>query len=259
MGLPASNFDNYKDNYNRVLIWWSAGITSAVAAKITLDMYRNSPVDVEIIYCDTGSEHPDNMRFLKDCERWYGHPIKILKSKKYSDIFDVFKKTRYLVGPAGARCTTELKKLVRKEYEKPTDLQVFGFDNSEDKRIQRFVANNFDVRLFLPLVQARVTKEECLEIVKDAGIKLPQMYKEGFRNNNCIGCVKASSIPYWGMIREKFPEVFKKMAKIEEELGISIIRVMKNGKKQKLFLKDLGPVDKKVKPLLPDLSCGMFC
>jgi hypothetical protein len=75
---------------------------------MALEAYPDMPA--LIAYCDTGSEHPDNKRFLADCENWFEHEIKVVKSKKYRDIWDVFTKTRYLVGPKGARCTTELKK-----------------------------------------------------------------------------------------------------------------------------------------------------
>jgi 3'-phosphoadenosine 5'-phosphosulfate sulfotransferase (PAPS reductase)/FAD synthetase len=86
---------------SRVIAWFSCGVTSAVAAKLTLEKYP----DAVVAYCDTGSEHKDNVRFLKDCERWLGKKVQVLKSKKYKDIWDVFEKTKYLAGVNGARCT----------------------------------------------------------------------------------------------------------------------------------------------------------
>jgi hypothetical protein len=49
------------------------------------------------------------------------------------------------------------------------------------------------------------------------------MYKLGFHNNNCIGCVKGG-MSYWNMIRKHFPEEFDKMAKLERELGRSCLK-----------------------------------
>ena len=48
--------------------WWSAGITSAVACKIALEMYEN----VRLYYIKIGTAHKDNERFMADCEKWYG-------------------------------------------------------------------------------------------------------------------------------------------------------------------------------------------
>ncbi len=56
---------------NFVVAWWSAGITSAVACKMALELYDN----VEIVYIGIKSAHPDNDRFAKECEEWYGKPI----------------------------------------------------------------------------------------------------------------------------------------------------------------------------------------
>ena len=48
-----------------IIAWFSCGVTSAVACKIALSLYD----DVQIYYIETGSGHPDNTRFLSDCER----------------------------------------------------------------------------------------------------------------------------------------------------------------------------------------------
>lgn len=51
----------------RILAWFSAGAASAVATKLTISEYGHS--NVTVAYCDTGSEHPDNKRFITDCEQ----------------------------------------------------------------------------------------------------------------------------------------------------------------------------------------------
>lgn len=49
------------------------------------------------------------------------------------------------------------------------------------------------------------------------------MYDLGYRNNNCIGCVKGE-MGYWNKIRMDFPEVFDRMEKLEREIGHSYIK-----------------------------------
>ena len=117
---------------NKYICWFSCGAASAVATKIALKKYKN----VRIIYQDTGSEHPDNKRFLKDCEQWFGQEIEITKSEKYNDIWDVFKKTKWLVGPSGARCTSELKRKVAEsiiDWGENQQFEIFGY-TFEDMR-----------------------------------------------------------------------------------------------------------------------------
>jgi len=69
----------------------------------------------EVVYTDTlAYEHVDNLRFMRAVEKWIGRDIKILRSKQYRDIYDVFDRTGWLIGPQGARCTTELTRQVRR-------------------------------------------------------------------------------------------------------------------------------------------------
>jgi 3'-phosphoadenosine 5'-phosphosulfate sulfotransferase (PAPS reductase)/FAD synthetase len=236
----------------RVVAWFSCGVTSAVAAAITLDKYP----DAIIAYCDTASEHDDNKRFLLACERWFNQPIQILKSSKFADIWDVFNATKWLVGVQGARCTTELKKKVRMDFQRPDDLQIFGFDANEKHRADRFKSNNLEVQTWFPLIEENLTKDDCLKIIQEAGIELPVMYKLGYRNNNCIGCVKGQS-GYWNKIRVDFPEVFQRMAKMERKLNVAICKTTTGGKRKRVFLDELDPLAGKYNDL--EISCGLFC
>ena len=256
-------FGNPED-INRVVVWFSCGAASAVAAKLALKKYKNIH-PVEVVYTDTASEHPDNDRFLSECENWFGQKVKILKSDKYNDIYDVFEKTRYLVGIRGARCTVELKKRCRQEFEMPeSDIQVFGFDVSEEKRADRFREQNPEVCLECPLIDNGLDKNDCLAILDKQGIELPVMYKLGYRNNNCVGCVKGQA-GYWNKIRIDFPEVFEKMSKMERKLNVAICKketvIPGSGgkrKRGKVFLDEL-PIDLGRYKSEADIECGILC
>jgi hypothetical protein len=229
--------------------WFSAGITSAVACKLALQNYD----DVELYYIQIDSAHEDNKRFIADCEKWYGKKINILKSKKYNDQFEVAEKKRYLNGPAGAACTKSLKKDVRFELQKqyPDANQIFGFEfeKKEINRAVRFSQQNQSVKPLYPLIEMKMTKQMCAELLLMNRIRLPKMYELGYHNNNCIGCVKGGK-GYWNKIRKDFPTEFEKMKDIELQIGHSCI----NG----TFLNDLLPNEgRNEPPILPD--CGNFC
>lgn len=243
---------------NRTIAWWSAGAASATAARLALD---ENPETI-VAYCDTSAnEHPDNLRFLADCERWYGKPILRLRSERYADIFDVFDQTGWLVGPKGARCTTELKKLVRRAYERPGDVHILGFTIEEGKRAQSFRRENPEIDLRPILIERGVTKQECLDALMRAGIALPAMYRLGYTNNNCIGCVKGQS-GYWNKLRRDFPEHFARMAAQERKMGVAICKTEPtvNGVRQRLrvFLDELPPDAGRYESEL-ETDCGLFC
>ena len=241
---------------NRTVSWFSCGAASAVATKLAITDYRN----VEVVYCEIIEEHPDNKRFLKDCERWFGQEIKIIGNDKYKrSIYEVFNKTRYLAGHGGARCTLELKKNVRKQFEEPTDIQVFGYTVEEQNRVDRFIGANNDVELLTPLIDRGLTKQDCLAMLENAGIELPAMYRLGYKNNNCRGCVKAQSPAYWKKIQIDFPEFFDAMSEQEQRLGVKICKATINGVADtRIPLTELPewiePMDDSI-----DAQCGIFC
>lgn len=242
----------------RVISWFSCGDASAVASKLILEKHPSA----EVIYCDTFAyEHTDNRRFFADVEQWLGVKIKILQSPDYKDIYDVFEKTRWLVGIGGARCTTELKKNLRKAYQLIDDTHVFGFTSDEEHRVERMHRENPELITEFPLIDAKITKKQCHEMVRDAGIELPMMYRLGYKNNNCIGCVKGQS-GYWNKIRKDFPTIYNKMALVERQLNAAICKkeYTKDGKRvrERVFLDELPPNVGRYNNE-PDIECGVLC
>ncbi|HSD07920.1 hypothetical protein [Flavobacterium sp.] len=240
-----------------VLGWWSAGITSAVACKIALELYPN----VELYYIHIDTANPDNERFKSDCERWYGKEIKPLKSKVFKHQFEVIEKTGAVNTPQGAPCTEKLKKQVRFDFEKANELtlfndriilnQVWGFEyvKKEINRAIRHGQQYPNTKPLFPLIEKGLDKNECAGLLINAGIELPEMYKLGYSNNNCIGCVKGGK-GYWNRIRNDFPFHFSRMAILERKVGHSCI----NG----TFLDELNPkAGRMSKEIMP--SCGIIC
>jgi 3'-phosphoadenosine 5'-phosphosulfate sulfotransferase (PAPS reductase)/FAD synthetase len=234
---------------NKIIGWFSGGVTSAVAIKKAIEAGHN----VTVFYMETGSHHPDHSRFINDCERWYGQKIITMKNKKYVDAYDVVRKNRFINGPSGAKCTNELKKFVRQQIEKyfDYDMQVFGFEyeKSQINRAIRFQEQYPEAVAVFPLIELNMTKEDCFNVLIRAGIEIPAMYKLGYSNSNCIGCVKGGQ-GYWNKIRVDFPETFEAMATIERSLKRSCI----NG----IFLDELDPGAGRHEDIsLPE--CGGFC
>lgn len=234
---------------NRVVSWFSCGAASAVATNLALQKYP----DIIIASCVVENEHPDNERFLKDCEKWYGKDILRLRSERYKDCWEVWEKRRFLVGPRGALCTTEMKKMVRQKFQKISDVQIFGFTAEETHRADRFREQNPEVNLITPLIEHNYTKNDCFRVIQEAGIELPAMYRLGYNNNNCIGCVKGGA-GYWNKIRKDFPQVFERMAKLERHLG----RTINKYKGKRTFLDEL-PENAGRKQKEPDMECGIWC
>lgn len=236
-----------------IIACFSCGATSAVACKIALSLYNN----VQVYYIETGSGHPDNTRFLADCEEWYGRPIHTIRSDKYSSVADVLRKG-YINGPTGAACTLKLKKEVRYKLEKELgcwDGQVWGFDfdPKEINRAIRLKQQYPATKALFPLIERQITKSDAMGMLWKAGIDIPVMYKMGYNNNNCIGCVKGG-MGYWNKIRKDFPDTFNQMAQIEREVGATCLK----DDKGRIYLDKLDPKrGDPVEEIVPD--CSLIC
>ena len=238
--------------------WFSAGVSSAVATRLAIDAYG---VD-DVIYIDIEDQHPDSMRFVQDCEHWFGQPITTLQSPYKCVANAVFAGgSRYINGPRGANCTRWLKKRVRKEWElqwssshRGQKLQyVWGLDTDEAQRAERIEDAMPQFEHLFPMLDSAsgngMTKAEAHVVLRASGIKRPVMYELGYHNNNCVGCVKGG-MGYWNKIRVDFPEVFAARAKLERIVGASCI----NG----VFLDELHPdAGRHGGPIVDD--CGIFC
>ncbi|OHV73345.1 hypothetical protein [Ensifer sp. LCM 4579] len=235
----------------RTIVWVSAGAASAVSAM----MIKRERPEAVFAYCHTGGEHPDNERFLADLVRKLNAPIERLKSEEYADTWDVWEKTRWLAGINGARCTTELKVVPRLAFQRPTDIHVFGYtaDSTDVKRAELLRANYPELAIETPLISAGINKAACLAIIKTVNIELPILYGLGFHNNNCIGCVKATSPDYWSLVRKHFPEIFGRMAKLSRELGVRLSRI----NDVRIFIDEI-PLDwPTTNPIAP--ACDFLC
>jgi len=239
---------------NRVVVWFSCGAASAVAAQLAVQRY--GAARVVVVYCDMArDEHPDNVRFRRDIEQWLGIPVRVIASARYASVNDVFEQRRYMSGPKGALCTVEMKKIPRFAFQAADDLHVFGLSADEATRIQTFSANNPELSLAWLLLDAGITKAECFRRLAAAGIQLPALYALGYKNNNCIGCVKASSPKYWALVRRTFPDVFTRRAEQSRAIGCQLVLL----RGQRIYLDELPADDFGWLPFDDDLTCGPEC
>ena len=227
--------------------WLSAGVSSFIAGYLVKDT-----VD-KFIYIDITDQHPDSIRFIKDCEKFLNKPIEILKSP-YGTVENAICGAGVITLRNGyAPCTDYLKKRVRKEWEyahKELDITyVWGFDVEEKQRANRLIEAQPNFTHEFPLIDKQLTKEEVHGMCYEVGIKRPAMYDLGYNNNNCIGCVKGG-MGYWNKIRIDFPEVYNSRSKLERKIGSRILK--------EYYLDEL-PTDKGRMSDEIMQECSIFC
>ena len=239
----------------RIVAHFSCGAASAVATKLVLAEY---PAErVLILRAWILEEHEDNDRFSADCERWFGHPITILKDEIYgASAVEVFRRKRYLKGQRGAPCRKALKGDVMDAVCVPSDIFVLGYTAEEEDRVLEFQDANNGRQILCPLIDKGLGKADCLAMVERAGIKLPALYLMGYNNNNCRCCVKGGE-GYFNRQRVDFPEHFAALADVQESIGPGayLFRDRETGERYSLRNLPVG----KGRHTEPEISCSVFC
>ena len=235
----------------RRIALFSCGAASAVAAKIA----HKEDSSTMLYNTEIAEEHPDNQRFRYEVERWIGVDVYVWRNDKYNaSIYEVFEREKYIKNPHGAACTARLKRSLYEEMFEPGDTMIVGFTSEEQHRLDRLIYGvgiPNDVSVRAPLIERGITKSDCLAMIERAGIDLPKMYRLGFNNNNCIGCVKGGK-GYWNKIRVHFPQQFERMRELEMRLGASLF-----SGDPRTTLTDLLPGQGSDND--PEMSCSIFC
>ena len=240
----------------KVTCHFSCGAASAVATKMAIHEYGRESVTV--LNAFLASEHEDNRRFARDCEQWFGVPIKVVSDQKWGASIDqVYEQTRYMNGPKGAACSWRLKRQVLEPYMEKEAVHVMGFTAEEvDRLVDRQAETGLDIRS--PLVGAGLTKDDCLEIIRRAGIRLPVMYLLGYRTSNCLGCVKGGE-GYWRAIDQDFPAVYERRMKQQESIGPGAYFFRDRHTGERFGLRHLREKPGAVQRHEPMPACSFFC
>ena len=72
--------DKPRGDVMEIVVWFSSGVSSAIAAKLTLDKYGKNR-NVRIVNNPVAEEDYDNLRFLRDVESWLDVKIEIANQR----------------------------------------------------------------------------------------------------------------------------------------------------------------------------------
>lgn len=146
--------------------WISAGVSSFISG------YLAENVD-EFIYIDIENQHPDSMRFIKDCERHQETntdiKIELWKYPKRHKAIQIYQWYSW------GKVYGDTQKRVRKEWEyEHSDYDityVWGFDFNERNRADRLLESMPQFEHEFPLIDKMLSKSDAHGILDNLGIK----------------------------------------------------------------------------------------
>lgn len=183
---------------------------------------NNEPID-EIIYCDVGKEFPQMYEHIAKLEKYIGQNITVLKSDKDFDyyMFDHIKTKGKNIGQkgyswAGIRqrwCTSKLKtdvihKYIKEKYKNSDVIQYIGIACDETKRIKD------DPKIKYPLVEYKMTEQDCLEYCYSKGFDWGGLYQI-FNRVSCW-CCPLQSLNELRKLRKHFPDLWQELLDMDK-------------------------------------------
>jgi hypothetical protein len=259
MGDSSHSNNNAMTSAEPIVARFSCGAASFVAWKLAVERYG---ARVEAVNAFLAAEHPDNRRFLADCERFIGRTVTVLTDTTYgAEPLKVWFAKRFIASNKGAPCSKALKGEILDAY-LPNATMVLGFTADEAGRLDRFIDANAGRDVIAPLIEKGLTKDDCFQIVADAGLVLPVPYLQGFANSNCLKCPKGG-LGYWKHLDRYYPDNYEEVAQLQDLLGPGswFLSDRRGGKRVRLSLRMLREIDEPRWRIQnePPVQCGGVC
>jgi hypothetical protein len=238
--LLEMQYEKIHDARPKIAVSFSGGRTSAVMTKMLLDQKKDTH-NIVVVFANTGCEHEDTLKFVKDCDDYWGfntvwleavrdprkgfgtrHKIVNFETasrdgKPYEEAI----KKHGIFNMARPSCTSYLKTEVIESY-----LKSIGFFRGKKlnyqtaigiraDEIDRMSANKEKNGIIYPLIDLGIKKDDVLEFMLRApfDLKVPENL------GNCVWCWK-KSFRILVDIAKKYPECFDFPKRMEQEYGI---------------------------------------
>jgi 3'-phosphoadenosine 5'-phosphosulfate sulfotransferase (PAPS reductase)/FAD synthetase len=220
------------------IVSFSGGRTSGYMLRRVIDAYGGSlPPEVEVVFCNTGREHPATYEFIEAVSRNWGCPVRWVEwtperpfvrevspqsADREGKVFaGLIGKKRYLPNPITRFCTSEMKVLAVRRFSKHTLgwdawTTAVGIRADEPRRVAKIKDHGDEVKV-CPLARAGVTASEVNEFWKASDFDLG--FPPGDNSaGNCFGCFLKSRKTLERLIAED-PERMKWWVGMEDLVG----------------------------------------
>ncbi len=187
------------------------GGVNSVALMILLVQDRR-PFD-EAVFADTGVEVPETYAYLKIAREYLernGVPLTILKKTgRTGDLYKTSWRRRVFPSAIWRWSTRDFKVNPIHRHYRSFGVHVNQYMGIAYDEIERMKHSRADfVTNFYPLVEQKITREGCAEVIRAAGLPVP--VKSG-----CYFC-PFNSFGRWRWLHEEHPDLYAKAVALEE-------------------------------------------
>ena len=164
----------------KIVVSFGGGSNSAA---VLINMVKHQIIPDEILFSDTGGEHPHTYKFIEEFNNW-------LQSKNYPSIKTLNYKNKHgdtltleqdclnnnTIPPIAfgwKTCSQKFKiqpieKYLKSKYPNEKIQMWVGFDAGEERRIKANPNENFEN--YYPLIEWNWNREKCIDVIEKAGL-----------------------------------------------------------------------------------------
>jgi len=220
---------------------------------VLLWLMENLKEDFDMVFCDTGWEHPFVYDHLKYQEQFTGKQMQVLKSKKYDGFADMCIKKKRVASTKARFCTEELKvkpmidyilslnddvivyqgvrndESVSRQMMKENDeyfrfyFEPYGYDKQGKPKYHTYrkkdviaYCDKYSVDVVRPVI--KWTADDVVAYSIERKMKLNPLYFNGFGRVGCFPCVQCGHSGL-RLIADRFPERIRMIRDIENAIG----------------------------------------
>ena len=184
---------------------FGAGVNS-----FALYLYLHSlGIEFEAVFSDPGREDPGTYRVVEGFVSG-GYPVTVLHPivEGTTNIADWCRKLGHGPFRAFRSCTDKWKHRPLEKYFKKPCIVFLGIAYDERHRARITRSKNGKFLYLYPLVDAGITRKDCVQIIKDAGLPVPP-------KSGCTICPFQSRASWWRLARQS-PDRFWEAVEIDE-------------------------------------------
>jgi len=195
----------------KTILNFGAGINSTA---LIIELVKRNMKPDHVIFADTGNELPETYEHVERMKNWFeknGISFLIVKSKYGIPLYDYYFAKKTIPWRKFRDCTDKFKKapiaVFLKQFKNEGVMQYIGISIDEVHRVRKSEIKW--IELSYPLVEWRIDRKKCIEIIEREGLKVP--VKSG-----CFLC-PFQPLESWKNLFNIHPELFAKAEQMEKQ------------------------------------------
>lgn len=192
----------------KYILSYGGGVNSVALLFYLLE--HNKPLD-EVVFADTGGEIPETYQHIEIIKKILDdNNITFTKVKVKSDLlYERCEKREVIPSQIWRWCTRDLKIRPIHAHYRNLKCDIFQYLGiSYEERDRKKDSNKEYIKNLFPLIDEKITRDNCIDIISKNGVKLPS-------RSGCFFC-PFNTISRWVEIYKNHKHLYEKAMSLEE-------------------------------------------